>query len=74
MNLLYALHDNNIGACILNGSFTLERERKMQEIVQLPPNEMYCAVIALSAIPKDESVLIAKSCKRPIESIVSFID
>ena len=74
MNLLYALHDNNIGACILNGSFTLERERKMQEIVPLPPNEMYCAVIALSAIPKDESVLIAKSCKRPIESIVSFID
>ena len=74
MNLLYALHDNNIGACVLNGSFTNERERKMQEIVKLPLNEMYCALIALSAIPKNESVLIAKSCKRPIESIVSFID
>lgn len=74
MNLLYALHDNNIGACTLNGSFTIEREKEMQHLVPLPPNEVYCAVIALSVIPKTESVLIAKSCKRPTDTIVSFID
>jgi nitroreductase len=73
MNLVYALHDNKIGSCILNASFTKEREIEIQKVASLPSNEMYCALIALSKIPDKETVKIAKSGKRAIKDIVSYL-
>ena len=73
MNLVYALHENRIGSCILNGSFTEQREKQMRDVVAIPSTEMYAAIIALSKIPSNECIKIAKSVKRDVEDIVKII-
>lgn len=73
MNLLFALMEKKISTCVLNGSFTPEREKKMRNTVPIPNYEMYAAVIALSKIPDNEKVSVARSCKRNVEQIITII-
>lgn len=73
MNFVYALYEKKIGSCILNGSFTLERENEMRKLVPIPENEVYAAVIAISKMPEGEYVKIAHSVKRKTEDIVTII-
>lgn len=74
MNLLYALYEKRIGSCVLNGSFSVDREIKMRKVVPIPQNEMYAAVIALSKIPQDEVIIVANSIKRNLKDIVAVIE
>ncbi len=73
MNLVYALLEKKISTCILNGSFSIEREKKIREIVPIPESEMYAAIIALSKVPSGEIVNVAQSCKRDVNQIIDFI-
>jgi len=73
MNLLYAFYEKRIGTCILNGSFSLEREIEMRKVAPIPENEMYAAVIALSKIPEGEEIKVAHSVKRKVNDIVDFL-
>ena len=73
MNLVYAFHENRIGSCILNGSFTEQREKQIRDIVPIPNNEMCAAVISLSKIPSNECIKIAKSVKRDIGDIINIM-
>lgn len=73
MNLVYAFFEKKIGSCILNGSFTKEREIKMNSLVPISQDEMYAAIIALSVIPDDEIIRVAHSPKRLTEDIVDFL-
>ena len=73
MTLLYSLYENKIGSCVLNGSFTVEREKRMMEVIPIPDNEMYAAVIALSKIPSKEVIRVARSKKRNVKDIITII-
>lgn len=72
MNLVYAYYEMLIGTCILNGSFTVEREKAMRSVIPIPDNEMYAAVIALSKVPDGEDILVAHSVKRNVEDIIKI--
>lgn len=72
MNLVYAYYEMHIGTCILNGSFSIDREKKMRNVVPIPENEMYSAVIALSKIPDGEDILVANSIKRNVDDIIEM--
>ena len=74
MNLVYALYEKKLGSCILNGSFTLEREKAMKKVLPIPNDEMYSAVVAVSKIPDNEKIRCAHSCKREVHDIVSIVD
>ena len=73
MNLVYALYENELGTCILNASFTEEREREVQELIHIPQNEMFASLIAVSKIPQAQSIKVAHSCKRDVNDIVTLI-
>lgn len=73
MNLVYAFHERRIGSCILNGSFTEQREKQIRDIVPIPNNEICAAVISLSKIPSNECIKIAKSVKRDVEDIIKIM-
>ena len=73
MNLIYSLYEKRIGTCVLNGSFNLEREKRMREVVPIPANEMYAAIISLSKIPDGESIKVARSIKRDVRDIVDIL-
>lgn len=73
MNLVYAFYEKQIGTCILNGSFNLEREKDIRKVTPIPDNEMYAAIIALSRIPDGEDILVAHSVKREVENIVEVL-
>lgn len=51
MNLLYALHFNKIGACILNCSFTPKKEKVIRDLCNIPESRVLIAMIALGNVP-----------------------
>lgn len=73
MNLVYALLEKKIGSCILNGSFTLEREKEIRKIIPISNHEMYACLIALSRISLDQKVKITKSHKKSVDEIISIV-
>ena len=73
MKLVYAFYERQIGTCVLNGSFNLEREKQIREVAPIPDNEMYAAVIALSKIPDGDDIRIAHSVKRDVKDIVKVL-
>lgn len=60
MNLLYALHYNKIGACILNCSTTVEKDTLLRKYVSIKPSEVFIAMIACGNPPDTFSVPISK--------------
>lgn len=71
MNLLYALHYNEIGACILNWSMTPEKDKKCRQIVPVPEEEVICSLIACGNVP--ETFKVCNSGKKNLESIIHHI-
>lgn len=60
MNLLYSLHYNEIGACILNCSFTPEKDQQMRNLVGIKPSEVFIAMIVCGNLPEEFLFPISK--------------
>lgn len=56
MNLLYALHFYQIGACALNCYLTPKQNRRMRKILDLPPFEDIVLLIAVGGVPDSFAV------------------
>ncbi len=64
MNVLYALHYFRVGACILNCSFTPEREEQVRALCGATPSEVFIAMIACG-VPSAK-FRIAASLRTPL--------
>lgn len=73
MNLVYALYEKELGSCVLNGCLDKKKESNLRRIVPIPENEMVAAIIAVSNIPIEETVKVAKSKKRKAVDITQLI-
>ena len=73
MNLVYALYEKELGSCVLNCCLTEEQEENLREIIPISKSELVSAMICVSDIPKNETVKISKSERRPLEDIVQLI-
>jgi nitroreductase len=51
MNLLYALHSNQIATCIMNCSFDFEKELEIKKLSQIKESEVLIAMIACGIAP-----------------------
>lgn len=72
MTLVYSLYEQNIGTCILNGSFLPVQEKELDKIIKLPKNEELATIIALNKVPFNETVRIAKSSHRDVSQVLRF--
>lgn len=73
MSLVYALFEKKYGTCILNGSFLPDKERMLDDLIGRNNNEMYAAIIAISKMKDEETIMVAKSAKRDVNDIVTVI-
>lgn len=71
MNLLYALHFFEIGACTLNANFSSQKEKVMRNSLGVPKSEVFLAVIALGKAPKQFKVALSK--RNNVEQILKVI-
>ena len=71
MNLLYALHFNQIGACVLNSNFTTQTANELRKICNIPKSEVFVMLILIGRVP--ESLSIALSKREEISSIMKII-
>lgn len=71
MNLLYALHFNQIGACALNWSSNIEADINLRNILNIPDSEVLMLLIACG-IPADEFKL-ANSKRFDYKDITTYI-
>ncbi len=51
LNLAYALHFNHIGNCILNWSSSIDKDKQIRQILQLPDEEITIAILACGNVP-----------------------
>ncbi|MGK0385880.1 MAG: nitroreductase [Patiriisocius sp.] len=68
MNILYSLHANEIGACILNAANDPEKDIKMRNVSKVPDSECFVAMIAGGVPP--ENFKIARSFRYPLKDIL----
>lgn len=73
MNLLYTLHYYKLGACVLNASFNETQMNRLQNIVKINDEELLASIVAVSNIPENSTVMLAKSEKKYIKDIVEYI-
>jgi nitroreductase len=59
MNLLYALHNNEIAACILNCSFDFEKEQEIKRFSGIKESEVLIAMIACGLPPEEFKIAIS---------------
>jgi nitroreductase len=71
MSLLYALHNQGVGACPLNWMVPSSLDVALRSILSIPPNEKVVMIIAVGHIP--EKLRVAKSVRYPVEHFVKFI-
>lgn len=72
MNLLYSLHYNKIGACILNCSNTIEKDIKLRKLCGVKDSEVFVAMIACGIPPS--TFKIATSHRYGLESTNIIIE
>jgi len=53
MNLLYALHYNEIAACIMNCSFDYDKEQEIKNISQIGESEVLIAMVSCGIAPTE---------------------
>jgi len=53
MNLLYALHYYEIGACILNWAVNPDTDYSLRELLKIPDSEIISLLIAIGEAPKE---------------------
>lgn len=70
MNLLYALHYYEIGACALNWCLPVKTDKAMRELTGIPDNESVELLIACGRIP-DREFRTARSEKLTSEKILT---
>lgn len=71
MNLAYALHYMEIGACILNWSVSNEKDKTARKIVNIRNAEEICCLIACGNVPA--AFKVCNSRKKKLESIIHHI-
>ena len=71
MNLAYALHYYEVGACILNWSMTPEKDKAARNIIPVPDEEVICSLISCGNVPKKFKV--CNSGKKDLNSIIHHI-
>ncbi|HRB28796.1 MAG TPA: nitroreductase family protein [Nitrosomonas sp.] len=64
MNLLYALHYNQIAACILNCSHTPEKDELLRNICGIKDSENFIAMIACGIPPERFKIAISRRYER----------
>ncbi|AQS52648.1 hypothetical protein BW727_100240 [Jeotgalibaca dankookensis] len=72
MSLLYALESANIATCTLNTSFSLEKEKKIRELLNINESEDFIAFVAVGTYP--ELVKVAKSPRDNYSSFLTVIE
>ena len=70
-NLLYALHYYKICACTLNAGMTIEKRKKLQEVVGLTSSEIPIVFITIGKAP--EHFMVAGSQRLNVEDIYKFV-
>lgn len=70
-NLLYALHYHKICACTLNAGLTIEKRKKLQEVVGLTSSEIPIVFITIGKAP--EHFMVAGSQRLNVEDIYKFV-
>ncbi|MBI9034689.1 MAG: nitroreductase family protein [Bacteroidales bacterium] len=60
MNVLYALHHNEIAACTLNCSHTPQKDRLMRKLCCIKKSEVFIGMIACGIPPKNFSIATSK--------------
>ena len=71
MNLLYALHYHQIGACSLNWCATPEQDIELRKICDIPPSEAVILIIACGSIP--DKFKLAASHRSNFSNILKVI-
>jgi len=71
MNLLYALHFNEIATCPLNCSVTPEKDKKLRQLCAISSSEVFVVMIACG-IPPD-SFKLASSPRYSIDNTNKFV-
>lgn len=72
MNVLYALHYYQIGACILNCSISVEKDKRLRHICKIKESEVFIAMVACGIPP--ESFMIAASKRYSIDKTNKIIE
>lgn len=70
MNLLYALHYYEIGACPLNALLEAKKEKELQDLIKYNPAEIPILFIAIGDLP--DQFMIAKSRRLRVDEIYSL--
>jgi hypothetical protein len=70
LNLLYSLHFYGIGACALNWYNSIENDKTIHGIIEVPENEVVTVLIVCGNIP--EYFKTAKSKRRKFDSILTI--
>lgn len=60
MNLLYALHFYQVGACMLNWSDTPEVDKGIRTIIEIPFSEKVILLIACGGVPENFKLTLSK--------------
>ncbi|WP_147677613.1 nitroreductase family protein [Algibacter pacificus] len=60
MNLLYALHYNNLAACILNCSNSVEKDLKLRQMCQIKDSEVFVAMIICGHPPENFKIAVSE--------------
>lgn len=72
MNILYALHDYGIGACVLNWSNTKKKDLILRNLVPtVGESEQIEFIISCGYTPKSFDVALSK--RRPVEDCICFV-
>ena len=72
MNVLYALHFNEIAACILNCSFDIEYDQKLRKLCGIKDSEVFITMIACG-LPVD-SFKVALSPRKDLSQTNCIIN
>jgi Nitroreductase len=60
MNLLYALHYNKVAGCILNCSFSSDKDAQMRKLCKIKDSEVFIAMISCGNVPDDFKAALSK--------------
>lgn len=71
MSLLYALHNQGVGACPLNWMVPKPVDLELRSILPIPGNEKVIMIISVGQMP--DKLRVAKSVRRPTKHFVKFI-
>lgn len=60
MNLLYFLHELKLGACILNTSTNINKDKNLRKVTEIPNNEEFVSMIAIGIIPDKFKIALSR--------------